>query len=196
MLPSTKVERMSNKKKTTTCQPLKMKCYAPSKGRVVFTGLSWCVLGRGWSWLHWTTLSASDLSCIILLSTPQCCYMYPSCLPLPLNLYLSSVEYLSILWSVTCSSWIVWLLAEQDHRLVEVIFSGNGSRTLSLSGQMRRQAHYSFILALQASCIIFHNHSVECITFLPPFFSPLVNSGFFLPLLFWDDCMIHVLRIS
>lgn len=179
---------MSNKKKTATCQPLKMKCYAPSKGRVVFTGLSWCALGRGWSWLHHTTLSASDLSCIILvtLQSVVTCIL-PVC-HFHWTLYLSSVGNLFILWSVICSSWIVWPLAEQDHRLVEVIFSGNGSRTSWLSGQIRRQAHYGFILALQASCIIFHNHvwhnhSVECITFLLSFFSPLVNSVFFSPTL-------------
>lgn len=104
----------------------------------------------------------------------------PACPPLshsPLcALYPVSAGNLYLLWgSVICSSWIIWPLAEPDHGLVEVIFSGNGSRTSWLSGRVRRQAHYSSILALQASGIIFHNQvwhdrSAECIKFLLAFF--------------------------
>lgn len=65
----------------------------------------------------------------------------------------------------------MWPLAELDHGLVEVIFSANGSRTSSLSARVRRQAHYSSILPLQASGIICHNwvwhdHTTECIKIL------------------------------
>lgn len=65
----------------------------------------------------------------------------------------------------------MWPLAELDHGLVEVIFSANGSRTSLLSARVRRQAHYSSILPLQASGIICHNwvwhdHTTECIKIL------------------------------
>lgn len=110
----------------------------------------------------------------------------PSC-----ALYLVSVGNLYLLWgSVICSSWIIWPLAEPDHGLVEVIFSGNGSRTSWLSGRVRRRAHYSSILALQASGIIFHNQvwhdrSAECIKFLLGFFPPLATTVAFPPLGSW-----------
>lgn len=65
----------------------------------------------------------------------------------------------------------MWPLAELDHGLVEVIFSANGSRTSLLSARVRRQAHYSSILPLQASGIICHNwvwhdRTTECIKIL------------------------------
>ena len=67
----------------------------------------------------------------------------------------------------------MWPWAELDHGLVEVIFSANGSRTSLLSARVRRQAHYSSILPLQASGIICHNrvwhdHATECIKILLP----------------------------
>lgn len=65
----------------------------------------------------------------------------------------------------------MWPWAELDHGLVEVIFSANGSRTSLLSARVRRQAHYSSILPLQASGIICHNRvwhdrTTECIKIL------------------------------
>lgn len=65
----------------------------------------------------------------------------------------------------------MWPWAELDHGLVEVIFSANGSRTSLLSARVRRQAHYSSILPLQASGIICHNQvwhdrTTECIKIL------------------------------
>lgn len=65
----------------------------------------------------------------------------------------------------------MWPWAELDHGLVEVIFSANGSRTSLLSARVRRQAHYSSILPLQASGIIcynrvWHDRTTECIKIL------------------------------
>lgn len=120
--------------------------------------------------LGFTNLSSHTQSCLLSTVTEQ--GVFTGNMALSTLFAPSSIHEICIYFqSVMCSSWIIWPLAEPDHGLVEVIFSANGSRTSLLSARVRRQAHYSSILALQASGIIcynwiWHDCTTECITIL------------------------------